>query len=100
MTPEQFIQRCHDLIGSVPEDADQSNGECLIGFFQSFRPDGMALQGIFEGIPVATDLQNRLDNLFIAAGDDRRPEGGRDAYFVIRKPDPLDPTVASELAQQ
>lgn len=100
MTPEQFIQRCHDLIGSVPEDADQSNGESLIGFFQSFRPDGMALQGIFEGIPVATDLQSRLDNLFIAAGDDRRPEGGRDAYFVIRKPDPLDPTVASELTQQ
>ncbi|MGI9467227.1 MAG: apolipoprotein acyltransferase [Rubripirellula sp.] len=100
MTPEQLIQRCHDLIGSVPEDADPSNGESLIGFFQSFRPDGLALQGIFDGIPVATELQTRLDNLFIAAGNDRRPEGGRDAYFVIRKPEPLDPTVASELTQQ
>ena len=100
MTPEDLIQRCHDLIGSVPEDADPSNGESLIGFFQSFRPDGMALQGMFDGISVGADLQKRLDQLFTAAGDDRRPEGGRDAYFVIRKPEPLDPTVASELTQQ
>jgi hypothetical protein len=100
MTPENILQRCHDLVGTVPEDVDQSSGDSLIGFFQSFRPDGTALQGLFDGLSVAVDLQNRLDKLFTAAGDDRRPEGGRDAYFVIRKPEPLDPTLASELAIQ
>ncbi len=100
MTPEKLIQRCHDLIGSASEEVDRSNGDSLIGFFQSFRPDGTGLHGLFDGIPVASDLQSRLDNVFIAAGDDRRPQGGRDAYFVIRKPDPLDPTLAGELASQ
>lgn len=100
MTPENILQRCHDLVGTVPEDVDQSSGDSLIGFFQSFRPDGTALQGLFDGLSVAVDLQNRLDKLFTAAGDDRRPEGGRDAYFVIRKPEPLDPELAGELASQ
>ena len=100
MTPENLMQRCHDLIGSASGEVAQANGDSLIGFFQSFRPDGMALHGVFDGIPVATELQARLDNLFIAAGDDRRSGGGRDAYFVIRKPEPLDPTLASELANR
>lgn len=100
MSPETLIQRCYDLIGSVPEQSDPANGESLIGFFQSFRPDGKALDGIFDGIPVAAELQRRLDQLFAAAGDDRRPEGGRDAYFVIRNPKPMAPNTASELTQQ
>ena len=100
MTPEKLIQRCHDLIGSSSEDIDQSNADSLIGFFQSFRPDGSGLHGLFDGIPFASELQNRLDNVFIVAGDDRRPQGDRDAYFVIRKPAPLDPALAGDLARQ
>jgi hypothetical protein len=67
--------------------------ESLVGFFQMFRPDGQALQGLYEGLPGETDLGSRLDRLYRAAGDDRRPSGGRDAYFVVRQ-SPV-PTVES-----
>ncbi len=98
MTPEILFQRCQDLIGSEAEEVEQLDGDSLIGFFQSFRPDGAAVNGLFDGISCATDLHHRLQNLYTAAGDDRRPQGGRDAYFVIRKPEPLDPALAEELA--
>jgi len=100
MSPETLIRRCHELIGTVPEDIDVLDGESLIGFFQSFRPDGLALNGLFNGLPEAAELHHRLDQLFVAAGADRRAQGGRDAYFVIRNPAPLDPERADQLAAQ
>ena len=100
MSPETLVHRCHELIGTVPEEIDSCDGESLIGFFQSFRPDGVALQGLFDGLPMGPELQRRLDQLFVSAGEDRRPQGGRDAYFVIRNPEPLDPDKANQLADQ
>lgn len=94
-SPEQLLQKCHEyaMLGTEAElDADS-----LIGFFQAFRPDGRALDGLFDGLPVADQLHRRLDSLFEAAGDDRRPTGGRDAYFVVRSPSPLDPKKAETL---
>ena len=100
MSPETLVRRCHELIGTVPEGLDLLDGDSLIGFFQSFRPDGLALNGLFNGLPTAPELQRRLDLLFVSAGDDRRAQGGRDAYFVIRNPQPLDPEKANQFADQ
>ncbi|MEM6689083.1 MAG: hypothetical protein AAF664_06625, partial [Planctomycetota bacterium] len=80
----------------------------LIGFFQAFRPDGDGLGGYFQDLstqsnppfdePTGRSLDKRLRRLYQAAGDNRRPSGGRDVYFVVRKPEPLDPDIAETLA--
>ena len=79
----ELINRFRDHAGvdpSVPDDAD-----ALLGFFQTYRPDGLALGNLFDGLPHRAELSRRIDQLFAAAGEDRRPQGGRDAYFVVRK---------------
>lgn len=97
MTTETIIRRFHDFAGSDPDtvlDADS-----LIGFFQTFRPDGAAIAGLYSELDIGDDLHERLDRLFRVSGDDRRPQGGRDAYFVVRNPPPLNPDLARQLAR-
>jgi hypothetical protein len=60
--------------------------EQVIGLFQSLRPEGTSLTNIFEDVPFGDDLLSRMRELFAVAGNPRRPEGGMDAYFVVRKP--------------
>jgi hypothetical protein len=78
-----------DAVGLSGEQSHEE--DAFVGFFQSFRPDGNGLTGIFEGVDVADELHERLAELFEVAGDDRRPQGGRDAYFVVRSPDEIAP---------
>lgn len=98
MVEEGLIRRIHEAAGygdDISLDADS-----LIGVFQLFRPDGRDLSGLFEGFASGPQVESRLQSLFEAAGDDRRPQGGRDAYFVIRNPPPLDPDLADRLGKQ
>ena len=74
--------------------------DSLIGMFQAFRPDGIGLDDAFSGLPIAGDLFRRLERLYRDSGEDRRPQGGRDAYFVVRCPSPMDPIVAESTARQ
>ena len=97
MSTQALLRRCHDLVGIDEENADDADS--LIGFFQSFRPDGLALSGLYEELEIGDELHARLDQLYEAAGNDRRPQGGRDAYFVVRRPSVLDPEVAQTLGQ-
>ncbi len=97
MTTEAIIRRFHELAGSGPDTA--LDADSLIGFFQTFRPDGAAIAGLYSELDVGDALHERLDRLFSASGDDRRPEGGRDAYFVVRNPPPLDPDLAGQLGR-
>ena len=95
------LERFHQYAGTEkPDDAD---ADSLIGFFQSFRPDGRALSGLFDGLienpSVIEGLHDRLERLFSAAGNDRRPQGGRDAYFVVRKPAKRHPEEIESLAK-
>ncbi len=93
---QKLIQRCHEFAQSgddVGGDADS-----LIGFFQMFRPDGNGLAGLFDDVVCGDDLHDRLNELFAIAGDDRRPQGGRDAYFMVRKPQPITSEHAEALA--
>lgn len=97
MPTEELIRRFHEFAGLGPEvNADPDS---LIGVFQSFRPDGREIKGLFDTLEErGAELESRLERLFEAAGDDRRPQGGRDAYFVVRNPPLLDPEEAKNLA--
>jgi hypothetical protein len=103
MTTSPFVQRCLELAaasgcgqsGDCSPAPEASDSESLIGFFQLFRPDGQSLQGLFDSVDRGDQLYDRLDDVFQAAGDDRRPAGGRDAYFIVRSPG----TLSVELAE-
>lgn len=70
----------------TPEDA--------IGFFQTFRPDGENLEQVFRDVPHGEELLERILEVFEMAGDPTRPDGARDAYFVVRKPTKISEEVA------
>ena len=97
MTTKALIRRFHEFASCSPETA--LDADSLIGFFQTFRPDGAAIAGLYAELDVGDALHERLDRLFLASGDGRRSEGGRDAYFVVRHPPPLDPDLASQLGR-
>ncbi len=97
MPTEELIRRIHEVAGYGSEVIPDPDS--LIGVFQAFRPDGRAISGLFDSLSKqGVELESRLARLFAAAGDDRRPQGGRDAYFVVRNPPPLDPEEAEALA--
>lgn len=95
MNQESFIHHCLQLTGN--EQTEDPTPDSLIGLFQCFRPDGKDVEGIFPDTVEKQDLLDRLEELFIAAGNDRRPDGGRDAYFVVRQPAVLTPERAETL---
>lgn len=97
MSTQTLLQKFHDLAGFNEEM--EMDADSLIGFFQTFRPDGHAVDGLFEELSMGEQLQDRLEQLYMTAGDDRRPQGGRDAYFVVRNPPKIDPDLASNLAK-
>ena len=80
---------------SVAAGKPLSEADSLIGLFQNYRPDGKGLRGLFSDLApwldqeIGLELEARLERLFEVAGDDRRPQGGRDAYFVVRRPPPI-----------
>lgn len=97
-----FVKRCRDLVqqsGCMVDDAcapapENSDAESLIGFFQLFRPGGENLDGLFDSLPHGEQLTDRLQRVFDCAGEDRRPKGGRDVYFIVRSPQPLEVELA------
>ncbi|QDT03162.1 hypothetical protein K227x_15440 [Rubripirellula lacrimiformis] len=103
MNNEALIRKFHDHAALSPENPDDPDS--LIGFFQTFRPDGKSLGPLLHDLDfgdpqIGPALAGRISELFQLAGDDRRPQGGRDAYFVVRNPQPLDPELASQWATQ
>lgn len=81
---QEVLRRMGESVGKSVEEVQGTDD--LIGYFQSFRPDGRGLAGVFSGVVGGDDVHERLESLFEVAGDDRRPTGGRDAFFVVRKP--------------
>ena len=93
----QLIQRCHEF-AQIDSETDVANPDSLIGFFQLFRPAGQRLRGLFDDLDCGTKLHARLEELFQVAGEDRRREGGRDAYFIVRNFQPIDAQQVTTLA--
>lgn len=98
MNLEQFIDHCHRLTGNQQQET--SGPDSLIGLFQCFRPDGKETQEIFLNDPRKKDLNQRLEQLYVVAGNDRRPDGVRDAYFVVRRPAPISPMQAETIGKK
>ncbi|KAA1259437.1 hypothetical protein LF1_19690 [Rubripirellula obstinata] len=108
MDTEQLILQLHGRAGTHPEES--VDADSLIGFFQSFRPDGIKESRLFAGLElfnrndssdvVAEGLDDRLTQLFDVAGNHYRPGGGKDAYFVVRNPAPIDPELVERLARE
>ncbi len=96
MDPSQLIRQCCQVAGV--DAANPDDAESLIGFLQHFRPLGEGLEIALAGLPRAEEFLKRLGSLYQLCGDPRRPDGGKDVYFIIRKPSPIDPTDVETLA--
>lgn len=94
---QELLRRCHDAAVMGVDNPDEP--ESLIGFFQNFRPDGNGLTGLFDDLPGGADLHSRLDAMFDSAGNDRRPDGRRDAYFVVWSPPTIEASEVGRLAE-
>ncbi|SMP53044.1 hypothetical protein SAMN06265222_10443 [Neorhodopirellula lusitana] len=97
-THARILRQMCDAVGMTPERATEE--DAFVGFFQSFRPDGNGISGLFDGHPASDEMQERLTDLFEAAGEDRRPQGGKDAYFVVRQPAEISPELVRLAGQQ
>ena len=87
-TPPVWTSNPDDERSADNGDADREPGNTLAG------PDRL-----IGGEGVGGDLAHRLSQLFDAAGEGYRPGGGRDAYFVVRKPKSMEPEAAERLAE-
>lgn len=61
MTTDNLLRKCHELAGMGPETA--LDPDSLVGFFQTFRPDGSGLSDLFNDLEVGEELQSRLATL-------------------------------------
>ena len=94
----EVLRRMGESVGVMSEDV--LNEDAFVGFFQSFRPDGRGVSGIFETMDWGDEIHERLESLFEVAGDDRRPGGGRDAYFIVRRPAEIDPDAVQHAGER
>jgi len=62
--------------------------ECAFGLFQQFRPDGVGVEVVFDGVPNASEYVERLRTIYRAAYHD---DWDRDVYFIVRSPQAASP---------
>lgn len=79
---------------------EDRSADSLIGIFQAFRPDGLALAGIFDDVEGGEEFAHRLGQVYDATGDARRPDAMRDAYFIVRRPAPIAADLAGGYAME
>lgn len=98
MDQHTLLGRCQQLSGKTGDTAWTADD--AIGFFQAFRPDGAGLEGLFEGVPHGEELLGRLNRVFSASGYGNRPDGMRDAYFIVRRPASLSPEAVEQAGRE
>lgn len=105
MDQSALLKRCQQLAGipyqpgnSAADSIDATDSdwsaEDAIGFFQTFRPRGENIEKVFRDVPHGEELLERIKEVYALAGDPTRPDGARDAYFVVRKPVKISTEVA------
>lgn len=113
-----LLGRCQRLAGKSGGPAWTADD--AIGFFQSLRlpgkgptgkgrggkgrggqePSAAGLDELFEGVPHGGELLARLQRVFSASGSGTRPDGMRDAYFVVRQPASMPPDAVEQAGRE
>lgn len=57
--------------------------ERAFGLFQQYRPHGVGVEAVFDGIPHATEYVKRLRSVYRASYHE---DWARDVYFIVRSP--------------
>lgn len=97
MNAQAVIERLKQAANVGLEDP---SADSLIGVFQAFRPDGLALAGIFDDVDGGEEFAHRLGQVYDATGDARRPDAMHDAYFIVRRPAPIAAEPAGRYARE
>ena len=61
----------------------------MVGLIQQFRPDPGPLEPVFSETEECREVYSRLQSVFRAAGNPRRSNGMKDAFFIVRDPEPV-----------
>lgn len=96
MNAQAIIERLKQAANVPSEDP---SADSLIGVFQTFRPDGLALAGIFDDVEGGQEFAHRMGQVYDASGEARRPDAMHDAYFIVRQPAPISADAAGRHAR-
>ena len=94
---QEFCDRMSRL---VDQQLDPGDPETLVGAFQKLRPDCQELEPLFELLPGGAPVFERLEMIYRVAGDPRRPDGMKDAFFVVRNPVAVEPGAVRRQAER
>ncbi len=84
---EAILERWKALVGDTsPETWTEDD---LAGYFQRFRPDGVGLSAVFEGVKGADEILPRLLEVYQATAGGWLRDDSHDGYFIVRNPAPL-----------
>lgn len=103
MDQQQLLDRCQTAANGLnpAQTSDHAWGpEDAIGFFQSLRPHGKELAEVFRHVPHGEELEARLLKVYKIAGEPLRPDGNKDAYFIVRNPIQLAPDTVKQAAHR
>ena len=84
----------------VDQQLDPGDPETLVGAFQKLRPDCQELEPLFELLPGGAPVFERLEMIYRVAGEPRRPDGMKDAFFVVRNPVAVEPGAVRRQAER
>lgn len=84
-------QFCSQLTQASGQAVDAQDPKSLVGVFQRLRPDPAPLQESFEMLPNGAEVYQRLRLVYHFAGNPRRSDGMKDAFFVVRFPSEFEP---------
>jgi hypothetical protein len=71
----------------------------IFGFFQRFRPTGDGLEDALLPLPQGRAILDRIRPVFLVTSDGWQNAESFDAYFIVRKPAPIDPATAEALVR-
>lgn len=91
------VSRLCELAGLAAQD---DSPDALVGIFQSFRPSGDALDGIFDEVEGGAEFERRLRSIYAATQTSQRYDSMTDAYFIVRNPPGMPSASAQSSATQ
>lgn len=91
---------CNQIAALNIQDVQPEEPRSLVGMFQKLRPDPAVLEPIFDQVVNGDEVYERLVKVYEICGHPRRPDGMKDAFFIVRDPDAVAPEVVQSLGQE